>query len=263
MSGKVGLAGVKLVPLAGAYNLTGVRDRGRPVNALAESIANEGTRCGVMAKDPSVDVPQEIAPLGDGHAPLQDAGGGALVQLAVSEGKGLGHPGDAPGRGPVRGEFPSSHPGDILVAPVSLDRGWLDVHHISPVGAVPLVEGEHVRLVRGVLIHGFRTRWIRGSPRGFRATRGVRLEDDRGLGDVTGKNVRRDRNPPGRDFGQLVHLFVVPAGHVIELDAIELVLEGSHGLAIRFHLIIVATRVLHDLVNHELRIPPHVEALDA
>jgi hypothetical protein len=49
---------------------------------------------------------------------------------------------------------------------------------------------------------------------------------------------------------------------VIELDAIELVLEGSHGLAIRFHLVVMAARVLHDLVNYELRIPSHVEALD-
>jgi hypothetical protein len=66
MSGKVGLAGVKLAPLVGAYDLAGVRDRGGPVKALAESIANEGTRRGRMATDPSVDVPQELAPLGDG-----------------------------------------------------------------------------------------------------------------------------------------------------------------------------------------------------
>jgi hypothetical protein len=91
----------------------------------------------------------------------------------------------------------------------------------------------------------------------------VRLEDDRGLGGVTGKNVRRDRNPPGRDFGQFVRFLVVPAGHVVELDAVELVFEGSHGLAVGLHLVIVATRILHDLINHELRIPPHVEALDA
>jgi hypothetical protein len=57
MSGKVGLAGVKLAPLAGAYDLTGIRDRGRPVKALAEGIANEGTRRCVMATDPRVDVP--------------------------------------------------------------------------------------------------------------------------------------------------------------------------------------------------------------
>jgi hypothetical protein len=36
---------------------------------------------------------------------LHDARGGALVQLAVDESKGLGHPGDMPGLGPVRGEF--------------------------------------------------------------------------------------------------------------------------------------------------------------
>jgi hypothetical protein len=50
---------------------------------------------------------------------------------------------------------------------------------------------------------------------------------------------------------------------VVQLDAIELVLEGSHGLAVCFHLVIVAARIFHDLVNHKLRIPPHVEALDA
>jgi hypothetical protein len=78
-----------------------------------------------------------------------------------------------------------------------------------------------------------------------------------------GKNIRGDGDPPGRDLGQLVCLLVVPAGHVIELDAVKLVLEGSHGIAVRFHLVVVATHILHDLVNHELRIPPHVEALDA
>jgi hypothetical protein len=57
MSGKVGLAGVELAPFAGAYDFAGVRDRGRPVKALAESVANEGARRGVMATDPGVDVP--------------------------------------------------------------------------------------------------------------------------------------------------------------------------------------------------------------
>jgi hypothetical protein len=101
MSRKVGLAGVELAPFAGAHDLAGIRDRGRPVKPLAESVANEGTGRGVVAADSRVDVPQELAPLGNGDAPLQDAGGGALVQLAVDEGKGLVHPGDAPGRGPV------------------------------------------------------------------------------------------------------------------------------------------------------------------
>jgi hypothetical protein len=48
---------------------------------------------------------------------------------------------------------------------------------------------------------------------------------------------------------------------MIELDAIELVLENAHGVALGLHLFIVATHVLHDLVDHELRISPDVERL--
>jgi hypothetical protein len=147
MSEKVGLAGVEFAPFAGAHDLAGIRDHGRPIEALAESVANEGVGRGVMAADPRVDVPQELSPLRDGDATLLDAGGGALVQLAVDEGKGLGHPGDAPGLGPVRGELPSSHPGDVLVGPISLERSWLDIHHIGFIGAIPLEEGEYIRLV--------------------------------------------------------------------------------------------------------------------
>jgi hypothetical protein len=50
---------------------------------------------------------------------------------------------------------------------------------------------------------------------------------------------------------------------VIEIDAVEFVLEGTHSVAVCFHLLIVATRILHDLVNHELRVPPDIEAFDA
>jgi hypothetical protein len=91
----------------------------------------------------------------------------------------------------------------------------------------------------------------------------VRLEGDGGLGNISGENVRGESDPPGRDLRELVRLLVVPAGHVIELDAVELVFEGSHGSAVCLHLVIMAARVFHDLVNHELQIPPHVEALDA
>jgi hypothetical protein len=50
---------------------------------------------------------------------------------------------------------------------------------------------------------------------------------------------------------------------VVELYAVELVLEGPHGLAVRLHLVVVIARVLHDLVDHELRVSRHVEVLDA
>jgi hypothetical protein len=34
--------------------------------------------------------------------------------------------------------------------------------------------------------------------------RGVRLESDGGLGDISGESVRGDSDLPGRDFGELV-----------------------------------------------------------
>jgi hypothetical protein len=83
------------------------------------------------------------------------------------------------------------------------------------------------------------------------------------LGDVPSEDVQGDGDPPRRDLGELVRLLVIPTGHMVELDAVELVLEGPHGLAIRLHFVAVATRVFHDLVDHELRISPHVEAFDA
>jgi hypothetical protein len=50
---------------------------------------------------------------------------------------------------------------------------------------------------------------------------------------------------------------------MVKLYAIELVLEGPHGIAVRFHLVVVTAHVLHDLVDHELRVSPDVEALNA
>jgi hypothetical protein len=53
------------------------------------------------------------------------------------------------------------------------------------------------------------------------------------------------------------------AGDVVELDVVELVFEGSYGVAVGLHLVVMTNRILHDLVNHELRIPPDVEAFNA
>jgi hypothetical protein len=100
----------------------------------------------------------------------------------------------------------------ILVVPVHLAGGWFDVHGFGLVGVVPLEQGEHVRLVRGVLVHGLCARWIRGSPRGFRAVRGVRLEVDGRLGDVPSEDVWGDGDLPRRDLGELVRLLVILAG---------------------------------------------------
>jgi hypothetical protein len=50
---------------------------------------------------------------------------------------------------------------------------------------------------------------------------------------------------------------------VVKLDAIELVFEDSYGVVIGLHLVVMAARFLHDLVDHKLRVPPNVEAFDA
>jgi hypothetical protein len=93
--------------------------------------------------------------------------------------------------------------------------------------------------------------------------RGVWLEVDGRLGDVPRENVQGNSDSPRCDFGEPDRFLVVPAGHVVELYAIELVFEGPHGFAVRLHLVVVTARVLHDLVDHELRVSPHIEVLDA
>jgi hypothetical protein len=85
MHREIGLAGVEFAPFAGAHDLAGVGDRGGPVEALEKRIAHEGAGCCVMAARARMYIPEELAPLRDGYASLQDARRGALVQLAVNE----------------------------------------------------------------------------------------------------------------------------------------------------------------------------------
>jgi hypothetical protein len=85
---------------------------------------------------------------------------------------------------------------------------------------------------------------------------GAWLEVDGRLGNVPRENVHGNGNLPRRNFGEFVCLLIVPARHVVEFYAVELVFEGPHGLALRLHLVVVTARVLHDLVDHELRVSP-------
>ena len=50
---------------------------------------------------------------------------------------------------------------------------------------------------------------------------------------------------------------------VIEFEAIEFVLQPSDFLAVCSHLGVMAARLLHDLVDDQLRVTPDVEASDA
>jgi hypothetical protein len=69
--------------------------------------------------------------VGNGDAPLQDAGCGALVQLAVDYGEQLGHPSDAPGFRPVWGKFPSIYPSEVFGPPILRAVGWLCLQGLS------------------------------------------------------------------------------------------------------------------------------------
>jgi hypothetical protein len=68
---------------------------------------------------------------------------------------------------------------------------------------------------------------------------------------------------PDAIFGEFIRLLVVPAGYVVKLDAVELVFEGSYSVVVGLHLVVVTARIFHDLVDHELRVPPNIEAFDA
>jgi hypothetical protein len=70
---EVGLAGVELAPFTGAHNLTGICDRGGPVEALVERIAHESARRRVVTAYSRVYVLKELAPLRYRHAALQDS----------------------------------------------------------------------------------------------------------------------------------------------------------------------------------------------
>ena len=56
---EVSLPSVVLTPFVGAYNLLGIGYYGGPVEALSECIPNQGSWCGMMTVDSTVDVAQQ------------------------------------------------------------------------------------------------------------------------------------------------------------------------------------------------------------
>jgi hypothetical protein len=83
LSGQVGLLRIELAPFAGADNSSGVGHRRWPVEALPESIPDEGSGRYVMAASPRVYLLQEFLTFGDGDASLEDARGTAVVELLL------------------------------------------------------------------------------------------------------------------------------------------------------------------------------------
>jgi hypothetical protein len=52
----MGLPRIVLTPFAGAYNVHGISHHGRPVEALSESVPDEGPRHGVVIAGIAMDV---------------------------------------------------------------------------------------------------------------------------------------------------------------------------------------------------------------
>ena len=77
-------------PFVDAYDLLSVGYRGRPVEALSERVSNQGSGCGMVTIDPTMDIAQQMLPLFDGDAVLQDPGEASLVEFTLQKNKGLG-----------------------------------------------------------------------------------------------------------------------------------------------------------------------------
>ena len=84
------LPSVVLAPFVGAYDLLGIGYRGRPVEALSEHVFDQGSGHGMVTIDPTMDIAQQMLPLFEGDAALQDPGVASLVEFALHNDKGLG-----------------------------------------------------------------------------------------------------------------------------------------------------------------------------
>ena len=77
----MGLPSVVLTPFIGVHNLFSIGYCGQPVETLLEHISDQGPRCSMVPVDTTVDISQQLLPLFDGNAALQDPGVASLVEL--------------------------------------------------------------------------------------------------------------------------------------------------------------------------------------
>jgi hypothetical protein len=80
--------------------------------------------------------------------------------------------------------------------------------------------------------------------------------------EISCENVWWNHSSIGRDFRQFIGDLVIPACDVVELKAVKLVFKAPYLFTVGFHLEITVARVLHDLVNYELRITSNIEVSD-
>ena len=87
---EVTLPSVVLAPIVGAYDLLGVGYCSGLVEALLESVPNQGSRRGMVTVDPIVDIAQYKLPLFDGNTELQEPGVAPFVEFTLYKNEGFG-----------------------------------------------------------------------------------------------------------------------------------------------------------------------------
>ena len=63
---------------------------GRPVEALSERISDQGSECGMVTADPTMDITQQKLPLFDRDTELQDPSVASFIEFALYKNEGLG-----------------------------------------------------------------------------------------------------------------------------------------------------------------------------
>ena len=81
---------VVLAPFICAYNSFNIGYYSGPVEALSECVPYQGSMCGGVTADPTMDITQQKLPLFDGDAELQDPGVALFVEFALNKNEGLG-----------------------------------------------------------------------------------------------------------------------------------------------------------------------------
>ena len=64
------LLSIVLTPFVGVHDLFNVGYCSGPVEALLECVSNQGSRCGVVTTDPTMDIAQQMLPLFEEDAAL-------------------------------------------------------------------------------------------------------------------------------------------------------------------------------------------------
>jgi hypothetical protein len=127
----------------------------------------DSARRRVVATHVYMDVSIEFPAVGDGDASLQHPRCGALVQLAVDHGKGLGFPGDAPSLGPIRGEAPRSIQARYLAPNPSRGGGGVSISMASASPAsYPSSKESTIASFEGPSSKGFTPARLEGAPEG-------------------------------------------------------------------------------------------------